>query len=146
MLKRPQEQSPPSPGPMPSQARKNGNSEFATSPSSKSSTSLTPATSVKSQQPRSFSQVRISPNTYTHNNRLRTSRQSAANLSPKIHICESSTMGDANVTTSEWRTVQVGRVVLFARGPYAGKLATIVEIIDHKRVRHCSDRLQEVVI
>ncbi|GAM82872.1 hypothetical protein ANO11243_008580 [Dothideomycetidae sp. 11243] len=43
-------------------------------------------------------------------------------------------MGDANVTTSEWRNVQVGRVVLFSRGPYAGKLATIVEIIDHKRV------------
>ncbi|KAF2155625.1 hypothetical protein K461DRAFT_318340 [Myriangium duriaei CBS 260.36] len=43
-------------------------------------------------------------------------------------------MGDANVTTSEWRTVQVGRVVLFSQGPYTGKLATIVEIIDHKRI------------
>lgn len=43
-------------------------------------------------------------------------------------------MGDANITTSEWRQVQVGRVVLFSRGPYAGKLAVIVEIVDHKRV------------
>lgn len=52
-------------------------------------------------------------------------------------------MGDANVTTSEWRTVQVGRVVLFSRGTYAGKLATIVEIIDHKRVRTGSHRCRE---
>lgn len=31
--------------------------------------------------------------------------------------------------------VEVGRVVLLNDGPSAGKLATIVEIIDHKRVR-----------
>ncbi|KAF4548031.1 putative 60S ribosomal protein L14-A [Elsinoe fawcettii] len=43
-------------------------------------------------------------------------------------------MGDADVTASNWRLVEVGRVVLFTRGPYAGKLAAIVEIIDHKRV------------
>ncbi|KAF1997675.1 hypothetical protein P154DRAFT_440526 [Amniculicola lignicola CBS 123094] len=43
-------------------------------------------------------------------------------------------MGDADITTSQWRLVEVGRVVLFASGPYSGKLATIVEIIDHKRV------------
>ncbi|KAL7268132.1 60S ribosomal protein L14B, partial [Rhizina undulata] len=30
--------------------------------------------------------------------------------------------------------VEVGRVVLINDGPFAGKLATIVEIIDHKRV------------
>jgi len=30
--------------------------------------------------------------------------------------------------------VEVGRVVLLSKGPYSGKLATIVEIIDHKRV------------
>ena len=29
----------------------------------------------------------------------------------------------------------MGRVVLFSRGPHEGRLATIVEIIDHKRVR-----------
>ncbi|KAG8630975.1 hypothetical protein KVT40_000115 [Elsinoe batatas] len=43
-------------------------------------------------------------------------------------------MGDADVTASQWRLVEVGRVVLFTRGTYAGKLAAIVEIIDHKRV------------
>ncbi|KAG5458809.1 MAG: 60S ribosomal protein L14e, partial [Olpidium bornovanus] len=32
------------------------------------------------------------------------------------------------------RTVEVGRVVLLNHGPYAGKLAVIVEIIDHNRV------------
>ena len=44
-------------------------------------------------------------------------------------------MGDAEVKTSQWRLVEVGRVALFSSGPYAGKLAAIVEIIDHKRVR-----------
>jgi large subunit ribosomal protein L14e len=43
-------------------------------------------------------------------------------------------MGDADITTSQWRLVEVGRVVLFGDGPYEGRLATIVEIIDHKRV------------
>jgi len=33
------------------------------------------------------------------------------------------------------RYVEVGRVVLVNDGPNAGKLATIVEIIDHNRVR-----------
>lgn len=33
------------------------------------------------------------------------------------------------------RFVQVGRVVLVNEGPSKGKLAVIVEIIDHKRVR-----------
>jgi len=32
------------------------------------------------------------------------------------------------------RLVEVGRVVLLSNGPSAGKLATIVEIVDHKRV------------
>jgi large subunit ribosomal protein L14e len=43
-------------------------------------------------------------------------------------------MGDADITTSAWRLVEVGRVVLFNEGVYEGRLATIVEIIDHKRV------------
>ncbi|KAF2135680.1 uncharacterized protein K452DRAFT_293031 [Aplosporella prunicola CBS 121167] len=43
-------------------------------------------------------------------------------------------MGDAEVKTSAWRLVEVGRVVLFATGEYEGRLAAIVEIIDHKRV------------
>ncbi|KAI5809870.1 ribosomal protein L14-domain-containing protein [Peziza echinospora] len=38
------------------------------------------------------------------------------------------------VQTSHWRLVEVGRVVLLNDGPEAGKLAAIVEIIDHKRV------------
>lgn len=32
------------------------------------------------------------------------------------------------------RFVEVGRIVLLNQGPYANKLATIVEIIDHNRV------------
>jgi large subunit ribosomal protein L14e len=44
-------------------------------------------------------------------------------------------MGDADITTSQWRLVEVGRVVLFGAGPYEGRIAAIVEIIDHKRVR-----------
>lgn len=46
-------------------------------------------------------------------------------------------MGDAEITTSQWRLVEVGRVVLFSTGTYEGRLAAIVEIIDHKRV--CCD-------
>ncbi|TAQ88940.1 hypothetical protein B7494_g2719 [Chlorociboria aeruginascens] len=43
-------------------------------------------------------------------------------------------MGDANIKASSWRLVEVGRVVLIHNGPSQGKLATVVEIIDHKRV------------
>jgi large subunit ribosomal protein L14e len=48
-------------------------------------------------------------------------------------------MGDASITTSAWRLVEVGRVVLFNEGVYEGRLAAIVEIIDHKRVRTLCD-------
>lgn len=44
-------------------------------------------------------------------------------------------MGDADVTASNWRMVEVGRVAIFAKGPLTGRLAVIVQIIDHKRVR-----------
>lgn len=44
-------------------------------------------------------------------------------------------MGDADVTASNWRLVEVGRVAIFARGQHEGKLAVIVQIIDHRRVR-----------
>ena len=44
-------------------------------------------------------------------------------------------MGDARITSPKWNLVQVGRVVLFNNGVFEGRLATIVEIIDHKRVR-----------
>lgn len=43
-------------------------------------------------------------------------------------------MGDAEIIASSWRQVELGRVVLFTRGVYEGKLAVISEIIDHKRV------------
>jgi len=43
-------------------------------------------------------------------------------------------MGDAQVTASNWRLVEVGRVAEFAKGPYTGRLVAIVQIIDHKRV------------
>ena len=45
-------------------------------------------------------------------------------------------MGDADIKASQWRLVEVGRVVLFATGPFAGRTAAIVQIIDHKRVCH----------
>ena len=44
-------------------------------------------------------------------------------------------MGDAEIKATTWRLVEVGRVALIHGGPSDGKLATIVEIIDHKRVR-----------
>jgi large subunit ribosomal protein L14e len=43
-------------------------------------------------------------------------------------------MGDAEIKASEWRMVQVGRVVLFTSGAFKDRLAAVVEIIDHKRV------------
>lgn len=44
-------------------------------------------------------------------------------------------MGDAVIEGTNWRLVEVGRVVVIAGNhPLAGRLATIVEIIDHKRV------------
>ncbi|OAA61611.1 ribosomal protein l14 [Niveomyces insectorum RCEF 264] len=43
-------------------------------------------------------------------------------------------MGDATIVGSKWRLVEVGRVVLIqGSGPFTGRLATIVEIVDHKR-------------
>lgn len=48
------------------------------------------------------------------------------------------------IKTTSWKLVEVGRVVLIRSGPYTGKLATIVEIIDHKRVcRVASEWLEE---
>lgn len=43
-------------------------------------------------------------------------------------------MPDIEIHASAWRYVEVGRVVLFTHGPYTGRLAAIVEIIDHKRI------------
>jgi len=44
-------------------------------------------------------------------------------------------MANIDIKVSQWRLVEVGRVVLFTSGPHTGRLAAIVEIIDHKRVR-----------
>lgn len=45
-------------------------------------------------------------------------------------------MGEALIEGSNWRLVEVGRVLLInGEHPYNGRLAAIVEIIDHKRVR-----------
>ena len=45
-------------------------------------------------------------------------------------------MGEAVIEGSNWRLVEVGRVVVIdGDHPHAGRLAAIVEIIDHKRVR-----------
>ena len=52
-------------------------------------------------------------------------------------------MAEIDVVASSWKTVEVGRVVLFTRGEYTGRLAAIVEIVDHKRVCHYSDDLLE---
>ena len=41
---------------------------------------------------------------------------------------------EIEIKASQWRQVEVGRVVLFTHGQYTGRLAAIVEIIDHKRV------------
>ncbi|KAH6651912.1 ribosomal protein L14-domain-containing protein [Truncatella angustata] len=43
-------------------------------------------------------------------------------------------MAETSIISSGWRNVQVGRVLLLQAGPSTGRLATIVEIIDHKRV------------
>jgi large subunit ribosomal protein L14e len=43
-------------------------------------------------------------------------------------------MAQVDIKASSWKLVEVGRVLLIRSGPYIGKLATIVEIIDHKRV------------
>ena len=45
-------------------------------------------------------------------------------------------MGEAVIEGSNWKLVEVGRVVsLNDDHPYAGRLGAIVEIVDHKRVR-----------
>lgn len=43
-------------------------------------------------------------------------------------------MSNIDVKASNWKLVEVGRVVYIREGLYSGKLAAIVEIIDNKRV------------
>lgn len=49
-------------------------------------------------------------------------------------------MADIDVKIAEWKQVEVGRLVLIRRGPFTGKLAAIVEIVDHRRVRETPSR------
>ncbi|KAJ5263419.1 Ribosomal protein L14 [Penicillium angulare] len=42
-------------------------------------------------------------------------------------------MADIDVKLAAWKLVEVGRLVLIRSGPFAGKLAAIVEIVDHRR-------------
>lgn len=44
-------------------------------------------------------------------------------------------MASIDIKASSWKYVEVGRVALLRTGPYAGKLAVIVQIVDHRRVR-----------
>lgn len=43
-------------------------------------------------------------------------------------------MSDIDVKPAGWKQVEVGRVVNIREGRYEGRLAAIVEIIDHRRV------------
>lgn len=54
-------------------------------------------------------------------------------------------MAQIDIKPAGWKLVEVGRVILLRSGPHAGKLATIVEIIDHKRVRRAI-RIRETLV
>lgn len=56
-------------------------------------------------------------------------------LTPVCAFSEAFAMAEIDIKVSSWKLVEVGRVVLIRSGPYTGKLATIVEIVDHRRVR-----------
>ena len=43
-------------------------------------------------------------------------------------------MADIELKLASWKLVEVGRLVLIRSGPYTGKLAVIVQIVDHRRV------------
>lgn len=52
---------------------------------------------------------------------------------PHFHIHTEIMSTETTVKSINWRLVEVGRVVLVTKGKSAGKLAAIIEIIDHKR-------------
>lgn len=56
-------------------------------------------------------------------------------IRPNYHLGHCADLSPKKVEASQWRLVETGRVVLFTAGEHATKLAVIVEIIDHKRVR-----------
>lgn len=53
----------------------------------------------------------------------------------KNFLVQNFAMADIDVKLASWKLVEVGRLVLIRRGPFAGKLAAIVVIVDHRRVR-----------
>ena len=62
--------------------------------------------------------------------------QYIATLGLTLRASETVTMGELVLEGSNWRLVEVGRVLVIGGDhPDAGRLAAIVEIIDHKRVR-----------
>jgi transcription antitermination factor NusG len=52
----------------------------------------------------------------------------------EFFIPQNFAMADIDVKVASWKLVEVGRLVLIRSGPYEGKLAAIVEIVDHRRV------------
>ena len=44
-------------------------------------------------------------------------------------------MAKISIASSKWPLVEVGRVVVLSEGEDDGRIAAIIEIIDHKRVR-----------
>jgi large subunit ribosomal protein L14e len=44
-------------------------------------------------------------------------------------------MSNVDIKAAGWKFVEVGRIVTIRAGPYDGKLAAVVEIIDPGRVR-----------
>ncbi|GFN12254.1 60S ribosomal eL14 domain-containing protein [Aspergillus tubingensis] len=79
------------------------------------------------QQTRATCAFRTTSTTRHFDNKLST--PSSRSLST-----EAFAMADIDVQVAQWKLVEVGRVVLIRSGPYTGKLAAIVEIVDHKRV------------
>lgn len=45
-------------------------------------------------------------------------------------------MSNVDIKPAGWKLVEVGRIVTIRSGPFDGKLAAIVEIIDPGRVRY----------
>ena len=51
-------------------------------------------------------------------------------------------MSGIDIKPAAWRLVEVGRIITIRKGPYEGKLAAIVEIIDPNRVGEYSKQTE----
>lgn len=56
------------------------------------------------------------------------------NRDAEFFVLQNFAMADIDVKVASWKLVEVGRLVLIRSGPFEGKLAAIVEIVDHRRV------------